>query len=238
MTSNIENTAVRKQREGAGEEDSIAGTKTSVEVEGRYRKNNGTSPFHATTSFHETELCHKSIHRKYKHSDTQEINNSNNNNNEISGMDNISSDINDNEEEESAEDDVENEDDNKNINNEGTNTSDEISDSKNANTAVPRPRGGTEDAYRIEGTRYSVEYEEDDVYCQGSDDHKSTNDVFAITTEEHDDTNEEAAPSILFEESHTATVKRRQQSQSFVIDELDEDESSPMGGSMENDKME
>jgi hypothetical protein len=155
--------------------------------------------------------------------------------------------VNDNEEEESTEDDVENEDNNNNNNNEGTNTSDKISDneegvdndvqginngirSKNANTAVPRPRGGTEDAYRIEGTRSSVEDEEVDVYCHRSDDDKSTNDVFAMTSEEHDDTNEEAAPSTSFEESHTATVKRQQQSQSFVMDKLDEDESSPMGG--------
>jgi hypothetical protein len=115
---------------------------------------------------------------------------------EISGIDNIISDINDNEEEESAEDDVENEEDNNNNNNEGTNTSDEISDN-------------------AEGV-----------------------DVFAMTSEEHDDTNKEAAASTSFEESHTATVKRRQQSRSFVMDEQDEDESSPMGGSMENDKME
>jgi hypothetical protein len=110
--------------------------------------------------------------------------------------------------------------------------------SKNANTAVPRPRGGTEVAYRIEGTRSGVEDEEVDLYCQGSDDNKSTNDVFARTSEEHDDTNEEAAPSTSFEESHTATVQRQQQTRSFVLDDLDEDESSPMGGSMENDKME
>jgi hypothetical protein len=93
MTSNIANTAVLRRRGGAGDEDKIAGTKTSVEVEVIYCEN----------------------------SDTQEINNNNNNNNEISGIDNISSDINDNEEEESAEDDVENEDNNNNNNNEGTN---------------------------------------------------------------------------------------------------------------------
>jgi hypothetical protein len=260
MMSNITNTAVLRQRGGAGDEDSIASTKTGVEVEGIYRKD----------------------------SDTQETNNNNNNNNDISGNDNISDDINDNEEEESVEDDVENEDGNNNNNNEGTNTSDEISDieedkynddkdddgntiprlqerevenssdekyseegvdddahcinnvirSKNANTAGPRPRGGTEDAYRIEGTRSSVEDEEVDLCFQGSDDDKSTNDIFARTSEEHDHTNEEAAPSTSFEESHTATLKRRQQSRNFVLDELDEDESSPMGGSMENDKME
>jgi hypothetical protein len=189
MMSNIANTAVLKRREGAGNEDNIAGTKMSVEIESRYCKN----------------------------SDTQEINNYNNNNNDISGNDNISGDINDNEEEESTEDDVENEDDNNNNNNEGTNTSDEISDneegvdddahcinngiwSKNANTAVPRPRGVKEDAYRIEGTRSSVKDEEVDLYCQGSDDDKSTNDVFTMISEEHDDTNEEAAPSTSFEE--------------------------------------
>jgi hypothetical protein len=59
-----------------------------------------------------------------------------------------------------------------------------------------------------------------------------------MTSEEHDDINDAAAPSTSFEEFHTATVKRRQQSRSFVMDELDEDESSPMSGSMENDKME
>jgi hypothetical protein len=161
MKINIANTAVLKRRGGAGDKDSIAGTKTSVELEVIYCKN----------------------------SDTQEINNNNNNNNEISGIENISSDINDNEEEESAEDDVENEDDNNNNNNEGTNTSNYISDneegveddahcinnvirSENANTAVPRPRGGTEDAYRIGGTRFSVKDEEVDLYCQSTDDDK------------------------------------------------------------------
>jgi hypothetical protein len=97
MMSNIANTAVLRRRGRAGDEDSIAGTKTGVEVESIYRKDNGTS------LFHETELCHENIHRKYKYSDTQEINNNNNNNNDNSGNDNISGDINENEEEESAE---------------------------------------------------------------------------------------------------------------------------------------
>jgi hypothetical protein len=57
-----------------------------------------------------------------EYSDTQKIDNNNNNNDEISGIDNISSDINDNEEEESAEDNVENEEDNNSNNNEVTNT--------------------------------------------------------------------------------------------------------------------
>jgi hypothetical protein len=59
-----------------------------------------------------------------------------------------------------------------------------------------------------------------------------------MTSEEHNDINDEAAPTTSFEESHTATIKRRQQSRSFVMDKLNEDESSSMGGSMENDKME
>jgi hypothetical protein len=225
MTSNIANTTVLRQRGGAGDEDSIASTKTGVELEDRYRK----------------------------YSDTQDINNNNNNNNDISGNDNTSGDINDSEEEESADDNVENDNDNNNNNNEGTNTSDEISDSEedkynddkdddgnsipglqerdvdnssdeednedsdddedahsinngmtsnNANTAVPRLRGGAKDAYRI-GTRYDVKDEEVDMYFQGSDDDKSTNDIIARTSEEHDDTNEEEAPSTSFEESHT-----------------------------------
>jgi hypothetical protein len=90
MMSNIANTAVLKRREGAGDEDSIAGTKTGVEVKVIYCKYSETTPFHGTTSFHGTESCHESIHRKY--SDTQEINNNNNNNNDISGNDNISGD--------------------------------------------------------------------------------------------------------------------------------------------------
>jgi hypothetical protein len=55
MTSNIANTVVLRRRGRAGDEDSIAGIKTSVEVEVIYCEN----------------------------SDTQKINNNNNNNNEI-----------------------------------------------------------------------------------------------------------------------------------------------------------
>jgi hypothetical protein len=53
--SNIANTAVLRQRGGAGYDDSIAGTKTGVEFESIYCRN----------------------------SDTQDINNNNNNNNDI-----------------------------------------------------------------------------------------------------------------------------------------------------------
>jgi hypothetical protein len=48
MMSNIANTAVLRRRGRAGDEDSIAGTKTGVEVESIYRKDDGTSPFHVT----------------------------------------------------------------------------------------------------------------------------------------------------------------------------------------------
>jgi hypothetical protein len=59
------------------------------------------------------------------------------------------------------------------------------------------------DAYSIDGTRNGVEDEEADLYCQCNDDDRSTTKIIAGTSEEHDDTNKEEAPSTSFEESQT-----------------------------------
>jgi hypothetical protein len=221
MTRKIANLTGQRRRGGAVDEDSRAGT---TDGEG------------------------EEIYRKYSYIQEEEIIGNNNNKN-ICEKDNISDNFNDSEEEERVDED---EDDGDSIpglqeryvedssDEEDNEEGDDVDDGHSFNNGmmILRLRGGADDAYSRDGTRNNVENEEADLYFHCSDDNRSTMEIIATTSEEHDDTNKEEAPSTSFEASHTGTVEHRQTSRSFVLDELDEDETLPIGGSMENDKIE